>query len=285
MEKGDKIKSGKYNYIVTGDTTVAFNGIVSNKTTKITIPETITYEGIKFKVTSIADNALKGKSKVTSVTISKNISKIGKNAFSGCKKLKTITVNTEKLTKLGSNALKGIYSKATMKVPTKKYSAYQKLFKDKGQGKNISIVILAKKGDTLTVGNNKYKIVGSSSVEFTGLKSTKKTEVVIPKNVSYGGKTFKVTHIGKQALKGNKKVKKVSIGESVKEIGAHAFYGCKNLKTITIKSTKLEKIGKQAFKNINAKASIKIPTKKEKDYQKLLKNKGQGSKVKIVKIK
>jgi hypothetical protein len=62
-----------------------------------------------------------------------------------------------------------------------------------------------------------------------------------------------------------------------------AFYGCKNLKTITIKSIGLKTVGKEAFKGINAKATIKVPAKKLSSYKKLLKGKGQGSKVKIVK--
>ena len=283
LKKGDKFDSGKYKYIVTSDTTVAFNGIVSTNTKKISIPKTVTYKGKTFKVTSIADNALKGKSLITSVIISDNITKIGKNAFYGCKKLKTITINTQKLSKIGTNALKGIYSKASIKVPTKKYAAYQKLFQKKGQGKKVSIVIFAKKGDTFSVSNNKYKIIGSSSVEFTGLVNAKKKEVTIPKTIKYGGKTFQVTVVAEKALKGNTKVKKITIGENVKEIEAYAFYGCKNLKTIQIKSTKLKYVGKNACKGIHSKATIKVPKKKWKEYKELFKNKGQGRKVQISK--
>ncbi|MBQ6844829.1 MAG: leucine-rich repeat protein [Agathobacter sp.] len=196
-----------------------------------------------------------------------------------------MTIETKSLKSVGSKAFKGILSTATVKVPTSKYASYKKLFDGKGLGKKNSIVINPVKGDTFTSGNNKYKVTSSSAVTFTGLKNTKKTEMSIPKTVTFGGKTFKVTAITEKALKGNTKLKKATIGENVKVIGASAFYGCKNLKTITIKSTKLTSVAKNALKGINAKATIKVPAKKLSAYKKLLKNKGQGKKVTIEKIK
>jgi Lhr-like helicase len=139
LDKGKTFTSGKYKYKVTGTSSVAFNGIVSTKTTKVTIPKTVKYGGKTFKVTSIADNALKNKTKVTSVSIGENVTTIGKNAFYDCKKLKTITIKTTKLKSVGKNALKNIYAKATIKVPSKKYTAYKKLLKGKGQGKKVTI--------------------------------------------------------------------------------------------------------------------------------------------------
>lgn len=59
------------------------------------------------------------------------------------------------------------------------------------------------------------------------------------------------------------------------------FAGCSKLKKITIKSTKLKKIGKNAFKGINKKAVIRIPKSKNKTYKKLLKKGGVKSPVRI----
>ncbi|MBQ6843787.1 MAG: leucine-rich repeat protein [Agathobacter sp.] len=73
------------------------------------------------------------------------------------------------------------------------------------------------------------------------------------------------------------------VPSKVTKIDKQAFYGCKKLKTITIKSTKLKTVGKNALKGINSKATIKVPKSKLSAYKKLLKGKGQGSKVKIVK--
>ena len=56
----------------------------------LTIPDTIPVLGSPMKVTAIADNALKGNKKLTTVKIGKNIQTIGKNAFANCAKLKTV---------------------------------------------------------------------------------------------------------------------------------------------------------------------------------------------------
>ena len=123
--------------------TGAKNGTVeyvksTNKNAKtIAIPATVTIDGIKYKVTSIAKNAFKNNSKLTKVTIGSNVTTIGANAFYGCKKLKSITIKTTKLTTktVGKYAFKGIYSKAVIKVPKSKYKSYVSLLKAKGVSK------------------------------------------------------------------------------------------------------------------------------------------------------
>ncbi len=169
-----------------------------------------------------------------------------------------------------------------------------------------SFTITVKKGTSHKVGSCQYKITSASTVSMTAGKNKKATKVKVPKTVKIGGKTFKVTAIGSKAFKNNKKIKSVEIGDNVKiistsafegctklskavlgkwvtEIGRNTFKNCRKLKTITIKSKKLKKIGKSALKNIKTSAKIKVPAKKLSAYKKLLRNKGQGKKVKIVK--
>ena len=146
-----------------------------------------------------------------------------------------------------------------------------------------TFTIRAKKGTSFTVGAYKYKITSSKEAAFAGIKSAKTKKVVIPKTVKIGGKTFKVTSVAKKALYKKAKVTSVTISGNVKTIGAYAFTGCKKLSTITINTTKLKSVGKNAFKGIKTNAKIKVPSKKLKAYKKVLKKKGQGRKVKIVK--
>ena len=82
-----------------------------------------------YRITSVKANALKGKKKITSVTIGKNVATIGAKAFSGCKNLKKITVKTSTLKKVGKQAFKGIHKKAAVKVPRNKKTAYKKKFR------------------------------------------------------------------------------------------------------------------------------------------------------------
>ena len=94
---------------------------------------------------------------------------------------------------------------------------------------------------------------------------------------------YKVVTVGKSSFKNSKKVKTVVVEKNVKKIESKAFYGCKNLKLVNIKTKALKSVGKNAFKNINKKAKIKVPSKKLKAYKKLLKKKGQAKTVKITK--
>lgn len=145
-----------------------------------------------------------------------------------------------------------------------------------------NFTIQAKKGTTLIAGAYKYKVTSATEVAFAGLKKSTSKKATIPAEVKIGGAKFKVTSISNKALKGTK-VTSVTIGKNVKTIGSSAFEKCGSLKKITIKSTALKKVGKKAFKGINAKAKIKVPKKKLSAYQKLMKNKGQSATVKITK--
>lgn len=95
----------------------------------ITIPATVTYQKMKFKVTEISKNAFKKQKKLTKVTIGKNVTKIGANAFYGDKKLSKVTIKGKKLKKIGKNAFKKIKKSATFKVPKGKAKAYKNMLK------------------------------------------------------------------------------------------------------------------------------------------------------------
>ena len=120
--------------------TVAYVGTTNKKATTITIPDAITVDGITYKVTSISAKALAGNKKIKKITVGKNVTSIGKNAFSNCKNLKTIIIKTTALKSVGKNAIKGINSKATIKVPKKQLKVYKKLF-GKKTGFKMSIKI------------------------------------------------------------------------------------------------------------------------------------------------
>lgn len=135
-----------------------------------------------------------------------------------------------------------------------------------------------KKNEIVTDGetNASYKVTsvsGSLAVTFTSVKNKKMTEVIVPDVVVLSGRSYKVTAIAPNAFKNNKKLKKITIGKNIKKIGENAFYGCKNLKSINVKTTKLTKktVGKNAFKKINKKAKIKVPKKKRRSYKKIFK--------------
>ena len=138
---------------------------------------------------------------------------------------------------------------------------------------------------------NQYKVTCADGKTFTvaylkpkkGVKGT----VKIPDSITVNHVTYKVTEIAANAFKNQKKIRKVVIPSGVSKIGKKAFYGCKNLKNITIKTTKLTKkrVGSKAFSGIHAKAVIKVPKKKLSAYRKMLKARGAAKKENVQAIK
>lgn len=90
-----------------------------------------------------------------------------------------------------------------------------------------------------------------------------------------------MTAVKAKAFTRCKKLTTVKIGKNVSSIGTKAFYGCRKLGLITVTSSNLKKVGKNALKGIKSTAKIKVPKKKLQTYKKRFKNKGQGKKVKI----
>ena len=118
-----------------------------------------------------------------------------------------------------------------------------------------------------------YVVGKGQTVTLKKLTTKNEKDFTIPESILVNGKAFKVTEIASGAFENHKKLKQVVIPRGVKKIGNSAFYNCKSLKTVTINTTGLKTVGKNAFKKIGKKASVQVPQKKLKAYQKLLKKK------------
>lgn len=130
-----------------------------------------------------------------------------------------------------------------------------------------------KTGTKYTVAGCQYKVT-KAGAEVSLIKANKKAKsVTIPAVIKVKGVTYKVTSIGTKAFNGNKKLSKVTVGTNVKKISNNAFFKCKSLKMVTIKSVLLTKktANKKAFKGVNKKMVIKVPKKVKKAYVKIFK--------------
>ncbi|MCR5322631.1 MAG: leucine-rich repeat domain-containing protein [Lachnospiraceae bacterium] len=145
--------------------------------------------------------------------------------------------------------------------------------------KNIDITVL---GEKFTIGANEFRVLSrkGKKAAFIGRSNKDVTEFKIPQTVKYKGTKYKVTAIAAEACKNLNSLVKVTIPKYVEEIGESAFYGCRNLKKITIKSKKLAGFGRNSFSSIADKASFNVPDKLIKDYRKMLIESGAGSNIK-----
>ena len=105
-----KDKSGSYKVVSSNkkQPTISYVQSSKTKTASVTVPDKVTIGGVTYKVTAIAPKAFANNKKLKKVTISKNITSIGKNAFKGT--AKNLVIN----------------------VPKKQYKAYKKFLKKKG---------------------------------------------------------------------------------------------------------------------------------------------------------
>ncbi len=129
--------------------------ISSNDQTKgkktITVPADVEIDGTKVPVTSIADNAFSGNTKLTTLkfkgkylkkigkksfakctklkktSLPDSVTEIGKNAFDGDKNLSDLTINGNHLKKVGKNALRGIKKNAKVTIKAKNKTQYNKI--------------------------------------------------------------------------------------------------------------------------------------------------------------
>lgn len=130
-----------------------------------------------------------------------------------------------------------------------------------------------KAGTKYTVAGCQYKVT-KAGAEVSLIKTNKKAKrVTIPAVIKVNGVTYKVTSIGAKAFNGNKKLTKITVGTNIKRISNNAFYKCKSLKMVNIKSMLLTKktANKKAFKGVGKKMVIKVPKKVKKAYVKIFK--------------
>ena len=107
-----------------------------------------------------------------------------------------------------------------------------------------------KVGSLLYIGRCTYKVTGYTDsyglVSLVAYSGSRVKNLTLPDTVSSAGVPFRVTAIGKAALKDHAYLTRVSFGKYVKTIGAQAFCGCKKLTTVVFDSA-LTTIGKKAF--------------------------------------
>ncbi len=252
MPAGQEAASGGVKYKSTGNGGLKLTGTTDKSKRKLIIPDTVTVNGVKYKVTKIDSRAF-ARSKLKKVVIGINVETIGKQAFAGCKKLKKVTIK-EGILKIDSGAFKGCTNLTNIKLPS----------------------------SVTTVGKNTFKNC-TSLEKFVIGKEEKPGGSKANRELAlrFGVNTAKVT-IGASALENCTDLRSVVINSQVTKIGNSTFKYCSQLRRMLVKSLKLQKVGRQALKGVNN-CKITVPPVKLKPYKTLFKNKGQGKKVVVAK--
>gem|GEM_PF-7030139 len=210
MPEGEKIVTGGTEYKVSGDGSATISGIVATNKKDIKIPDTITVNGVTYKITAIEENAFAKAKKLTTVTIPSSVKTIGAGAFKNCKKLKEVKLPSS-VTTIGKKAFKNC--------------------------KKLKHVVIGKEGNNnkkvtrkraLRYGTNVAKVsIGASAFEnCTDLRS-----VVI---------NSQVTKIGNSTFRYCSQLRKMLVKSlKLKKVGNKALQGVNNCK-ITVPPVKLK---------------------------------------------
>ena len=168
---------------------------------------------------------------INKVVIQPGVTSIGKNAFSLCTNLESITI-PKSVTSIGWGAFQECGSLKSITIPEGVTSIERSVFYECSSLTSITIP-------------KSVTSIGWSA--FQGCSSLK--SITIPEGV---------TSIEWGAFQGCSSLMSITIPESVTSIGEDAFYGCENLKSITIPEG-VTSIGWKAFKGCSRLMSITIP--------------------------
>ena len=231
---GNTVTIDNFSCNINNDYTAQIEG---GGTENLIIPETVSYEGYSFRVTSIGCSAFNGCTSLTNVTIPNSVTSIGDYAFEKCTNLTRVN-----------------YSGTVSQWKTIKIGSYNEKLRN-------AIIICTDdvigNGNTVTIDNLKYKINNDYTAQIVGRTDTL-GNLIIPEPVWYEGHTFTVTSIVNNAFSGCSSLTSVTIPNSVESIGDNAFQNCSSLTSATI-GNNVTSIGSSAFFGCSKLKKIEIP--------------------------
>ena len=243
-------------------TVEVFHANLSN--TSVIIPETVTYEGTTYSVTSIGHHAFNNCTSLTSITIPNSVTSIGDGAFDGCSALISVTIPNS-VTSIERWAFYGCSALTSVIIPNSVTSIGDYAFSGCD---NLTSMVVENGNTTYDSRENCNAIIETATnTLIAGCQNT-----IIPNSVtSIGDGAFEccsaltsvtipnsVTSIGQGAFYKCSSLTSVTIGNSVTSIGDAAFGGCRSLTSVTIPNS-VTSIGERAFIQCSNLTSVTIP--------------------------
>ncbi len=180
---GDQFSAGNFIYsVVTAADGIAKPAVKvrglseAGKTkTSITIPATITWQGVTYLVNGINQRSFRNNTKLTSVKIGKNVTYIGKSAFRGMTSLTSVSIGSG-VTTIKKLAFGGCTSLRKVAIPAKTNLIGEKAFQNCKKLK--AVVVNSRKITTIKSNAFRYVKSGCYAVVPSGKKTLYRTLLV-----------------------------------------------------------------------------------------------------------
>lgn len=211
--------------------------------------------------------AFYGCSRITSITISGNVTSIGYSAFEDCTSLKSITIPNN-VTHIGARAFIDCSSLTSITIPNSVTSIGQKAFFGCDSLTEITIPNSVTSIDEYTFYScdNLRSVTFGKGVTSIGMDAFENcdslTSITIPDSV---------TSIGSGAFSGCNSLTSVTIGGGVTSIRMYAFSSCSNLTSVTFVNTTGWEVGNNSISttdlsNRSTAAKLLTSTYKSRDW-------------------
>lgn len=261
IASAETFTSGEYEYSVLADGSVMitkYNGSDS----ELVVPETIDSK----KVTIIGDRAFRENTNIVNVTLPFGVVEIGKSAFWDCKNMHSITIPSS-VNRMNYSALgemmgeeDGTYIRGFV---INGYSGSEAEAYSQNGDLDITFNNLSET-KTSAEGIYDYVILEDDSAIITQYNGEDE-EIVVPDKID----GHKIVRIGNKAFSSNprddrekylrlKKLKKVTLPNSLISIGKSAFYNCSNLVEISVPDS-VKYISDSAFSGCDSLSKLDLP--------------------------
>ncbi|MBR3307310.1 MAG: leucine-rich repeat domain-containing protein [Lachnospiraceae bacterium] len=239
----------------------------SGEAVDLVIPESIDGKAVRY----ISKKAFSGMSDLRSVTFPKYLLQVGDRAFENCTGLKSVIINSEKLSDYNNNyayyapffnagALDGItvtFGNGVTRVPAHLFETHE----DEAQGVYCRVKKVVLSDSVTEIGDKAFKrcfmlseAEGGASLtnigEYAFTRTAFKELPAFPVLEDIGEGAFsempalstavlgdKLTFIGRSAFSGDPRLEKAVLGKNLVKMGNRAFMNCTGLKELTINCT------------------------------------------------
>ena len=240
-----------------------------------TVPETVTYEGVTYTITSLDNECFYHCSNITNISLPSTLKTIGNRCFYYCSALQTMII-PEGVTSLGDNCfeecstLKRIIVLSTtpptinscdisnIYVPEEAVELYEE---DQNWSKYNIYSIKKYAGEVITIDGLKVQLhpYDGNNVGLLPNDYNRRTTFEVPETVTAeDGTVYTITYLENECFYNCYYIPSITLPSTIKSLGDKCFWNCAAMTSVNIPDGATD-LGKECFNGCSSLTSINIP--------------------------